>query len=413
MQQKQEYKWALERFKNLHSPMEFFLLGLIGFAICLLFSYFDKSVDPSQYMGFAGTRWLTIAAWSVGIVLFLKNRKQRVYIEKIFNFGLIFIYLGWSITNHKKPDSLYFQDVEITTLIILITLFIANRMNTYFLIGLALLPLIIEASYFEGSNFLSLMDYLYKYPLNDKIAIGLGVALVIRHSTFKYLLAEIRFEKAVASRDYLFNILQHDISNSLFITSIKLNTFKMKNERFCEEHNYKSIEHAMDNTISIVNSAKRFHLSLGVGKKTLRPVSALELVELIRTFCEPILQTKFQTLNIRIEGKESSVFIVDFEPLIYNVIGNLIGNSSKFSPPHATISLVINTNSALHFSICDQGGGFKEIQPDSKGASLEDILIRTSGQGLKIALDTMKYLNGSIQVQNEGLGARVDVKVRN
>ncbi|MEI8026496.1 MAG: ATP-binding protein [Pseudomonadota bacterium] len=413
MQQKQEYKWALERFKKLHSPMEFLLLGLIGIAICLLFSSFDKSVDPYQFAGFAGTRWLSVGIWTVGIILFLKNKKQRFHVDKIFNFGLIFLYLGWSITNHKRPDSSYFQDVEITTLIVLITLFIANRMNTYFLMGLALLPLIIECIFFSGSDSVRLMEYLYDYPLNDKIAIGLGVALVIRHSTFKYLLAEIRYEKAVSSRDYLFNILQHDISNSLFIAGIRLNSFKTKNERFCEENDFKNVENSLDNTISIVNAAKRFHLSLGVGKETLRPISAIELVGLIRDFCEPIVQTKSQALDISIEGKEKSVFIVDFEPLIYNVIGNIVGNSSKFSPPHSTISLVVNTNSELYFSIRDQAGGFKEIPPETKGSSVEEILKKTGGQGLKIASETMKYLNGSIQVSNDGLGANVEVKVMN
>ena len=411
MQEKQEFKWALERFKQLHSPMEFLLLGLFGIVICLIFSYFDKSVDPSQYFGFAGTRWLSIGLWTAGIILYLKDKNQRVHSEKIFNFGLIFLYLGWSITNHKVPQSLYFQDVEITTLIVLITLFIANRMNSYFLAGLTLLPLLIEASYFEGRDFMSFAEYLYKYPLNDKIVIGLGVALIVRHSTFKYLLAEIRYEKAVSSRDYLFNILQHDIANSLFITGIKLNTFKVKNELYCEEHDFKNIEQAVDNTISIVNSAKRFHLSLGVGEKNLRAISTVEIVALIRAFCEPIVQTKSQTLDIRIEGKENAVFIVDLEPLVYNVIGNLVGNSSKFSPQNATISLIINTTSELQISIHDQGGGFKQINPDANSASIEDILKKTAGQGLKIALETLRYLNGNIQITNEGMGARVEIKV--
>lgn len=411
MQQKQEYKWALERFKKLHSPMEFLLLGLIGIAICLFFTSYDNLVDPSQFLGFVGTRWLSTGLWTAGIILFFKRKKQRFHVEKIFNFGFILLYLGWSITNHKIPDSIYFHHVEITNLIVLITLFIANRMETYFLAGLASLPLFIEAIYFKGNDFMSFMKHLYNCPLNDKIAIGLGLALVIRHSTFKYLLAEIRYEKAVSSRDYLFNILQHDITNSLFITSIKFDSFKMKNERLCEQHDFKSMKLSVDNTISIVNSAKRFHLSLGIGKETLRPISAIELVKLIRDFCEPIVQTKFQTLDISIEGKENSAFIFNFEPLIYNVIGNLVGNSSKFSPTHATISLVVNTNSELHFSISDQGGGFKEIPPGSKGASVEEILKKTGGQGLKIALETVNYLNGSIQVHNDGLGAKVEVKI--
>jgi len=407
MQQKLEYKWAVERFKSLHSPMEFFLVGLLSIAICILFSYFDRAVDPSQYFGFATTRWVSVGIWILATILFLKEKSYRPFTVKLCNIGLTFLYLGWSITNYRLPDSTYFHDVQITTLIVLIALFIVNRMNFYYLAALTSIPLLIQIYNFEGQGFLSLMEYLFKYPINDKIIIGFSLALVIRHSTIKYLLAEIRYERAVSSRDYLFNILQHDIANSLLITNIKLNLFKTKNNSVCKESLFQNIEKSVENTVALVNSAKQFHQSLSTGGKKLRPISGLELSNLIRSFCEPIVHSKSQNLKVKINGRPNNLFVVDYEPLIYNVIGNLVGNASKFSSPFSTVSIEINCDSELQISVHDEGGGFSGLPENSESFEIDAVLKQTTGQGLKIARDTMNYLNGGVKVSNTRSGARV------
>jgi signal transduction histidine kinase len=406
-----EKELAIERFRSLHRADEFFLIAIVGIAISATFSYYDSLFDPSQFIGFVFTRWFVIILWGIGISLYLSHRKYKQLSAHVINSGLFVLYVGWSVTNSRIPTSPYYSDVQITTLIILITLLIANRMNLFIFFGSALVPYIIESMNYSGSSFIELTRYLYFHTLSDKILIGVGIALMLRYSTLKYLFAELRYERAVSSRDYLFNILHHDIANSLFVTNIKLTDLKAKEPTIKSSPSLSGVEDSINNTIGIIQSARKLRESLSLGNFEEISISALKLAELIQVFCDPIITSKYQKLNIKINGNPRSQYFIDVEPFIYNVIGNLVGNASKFSEPNSNITIEFNCTTPLEVTITDEGGGFKQLSSNGVPIKNPSFIKKNSGHGLKIAIQTMTYLNGVIHFSNTVNGAKAQIKL--
>ncbi len=407
-----EKELATERFRDLHKSDELFLIAIVGIVISATFSYYDSLFDPSQFLGFVFTRWSVIFLWGIGISLYLYKRKYKQLSANLINFGLFFLYVGWSFTNSKMPSSPYYSDVQITTLIILITLFIANRMNLFILCASAVVPYLIESLNFTGSNLFEFTRYLYFHTMSDKILIGVGIAFMLRHTTFKYLFAELRYERAVSSRDYLFNLLHHDIANSLFVTNIKMSDLKAKEPTIKSSHALKGVENSITNTINIIQSARKLRESLSLGNFEEISISALRLAELIQVFCDPIITSKHQHLKIKINGNPKTQYFIDIEPFIYNVIGNLVGNASKFSNQNAEITIEINCYSPLVVTITDEGGGFKQLNSSGIPIKNPSFIEKDSGHGLKIAIQTMTYLNGVIHFSNTVNGAKAEIKLQ-
>jgi PAS domain S-box-containing protein len=103
------------------------------------------------------------------------------------------------------------------------------------------------------------------------------------------------------------------------------------------------------------------------------------------------------------------------ERLLRYIVGNLVSNAIKYSPPNRPIGVKVEQNSgSLHLKVRDQGIGIKPeeqqrlFEPFYRGSNVNEI--SGTGLGLKIVHDCVHLYQGSIAVESEvGFGTTFTV----
>lgn len=94
--------------------------------------------------------------------------------------------------------------------------------------------------------------------------------------------------------------------------------------------------------------------------------------------------------------------------LLQSAIGNIVDNAIKYSPTDSTVRIAVEkTDRQFRISICDQGRGFDDPEPDlltarfKRGANSRDVI--GAGLGLTIVSDVVAAHDGKLEIsQNAG-----------
>ena len=191
---------------------------------------------------------------------------------------------------------------------------------------------------------------------------------------------ELKLKDQGEKIDDLFRVLFHDLANPLGRIAIGLSIAK---KQIPGAENNRGLEIAAQATDAMMeitqNIRKMYAVSKGKANVDLSQVSLNASVEYILKIYHSELEKKQLSLQYNFENNKDLSVIV--EPVSFNnqVLGNIISNAIKFSPPGSKISLnayPVNQNTCK-LEIKDEGIGI----PRSQIGNLFDISKKTTRQG--------------------------------
>ena len=138
-------------------------------------------------------------------------------------------------------------------------------------------------------------------------------------------------------------------------------------------------------------------------------VTIADVVRAARETCEPLLDAAGQHLEVRLPAED--VHVVGDLTRLAQVVTNLLNNASKFSPPGAAISLVVEaTATELTCQIRDQGAGMAPEELPSIfemfAQGTERALQPRAGLGVGLALvrQIVDMHGGTVRAESAGPG---------
>jgi signal transduction histidine kinase/HPt (histidine-containing phosphotransfer) domain-containing protein len=254
-------------------------------------------------------------------------------------------------------------------------------------------------------------DYVLKSNL-DRLVPAIERSLRAHHVS---LLAE----QAQSSREHLLAVVSHDLKNPLGGVSLNLQVALKKIDDTSQASELIRIENLRPSLERALKSSQRMlQLIQGIldqtniqsGKLTLRKerASASILIQELSDLFMPLANKNsihFESL----EESEECIFSFDFER-VFQMLGNLLGNAIKFTPPGGKITLWYESSpEEVSFFVRDTGAG---IPADQQPFIFKRFwqAKHTTGQGLGLGLSICRGIveshSGNIQVfSNEGKGS--------
>lgn len=200
------------------------------------------------------------------------------------------------------------------------------------------------------------VDYLTKPFVAEEL-----VARVRAHALLKQYRDRLR--KAIDEREHMTSVVAHDLKNPLFNISLSAD---MLAETADDPEKVRKMAGV------IANSAKR---ALGFVERYLERRADIALRRgyapkthdgqlLVRTCCEDIeahAAHKSQKLEYRMEAIDPVLADADAFGVAY---GNLLSNAVKYSPPGATIDVIVGPGrpGTVRFTVADRGPGIDEAK---------------------------------------------------
>lgn len=212
----------------------------------------------------------------------------------------------------------------------------------------------------------------------------------------------------------LMNILIHDISTPLSVTSLKLKQLiktDMTGEQLSDA--LKALK-ATERVIEMMSSLKELRLNeMGKAEIVLKDIEVRGLmIDLKEIFFEKLAH-KNLTLNWSVSS-DVYTFYTSRSLLLNQILGNLLSNAIKFSVKDSEIRLrVSKTKEGVQFILEDSGVGIpKDLRENLFEASLSKSLEGTDGEsgtgfGLPIVKSCVDRLGGVITFETRTLGEGV------
>ncbi|OJH36558.1 sensor histidine kinase [Cystobacter ferrugineus] len=218
-------------------------------------------------------------------------------------------------------------------------------------------------------------------------------------------------QEAVRWRDELLAVVSHDIKTPLLV--VKLNaeillkaaregTPHPRQERLMEAILHSS-EHMRDLIAGLLD---RSRLQGEPVPLTLQALAVADLIEQALQVLEPLAHGKTLKLQVAV-SPEARPVKADRERVL-QIIGNLVGNAIKFTPPGGTITLRAKpVDGMMRFSVKDSGPGISPADVPHlferfwRSASASE---RGTGLGLNIVKTLVEAHGGSVWVESQ-LGA--------
>ncbi len=208
--------------------------------------------------------------------------------------------------------------------------------------------------------------------------------------------------------DDLFRVLFHDLANPLGRMSIGLSIAK----RAMPDMTHRGIEiasQASDNMMKITkNIRKMYAISRGKANIEISYTSLKKSLDLIQEYFKSDLEKKRINLHFNIFDSQDVYLLVDNESFKHQVLGNILSNAVRFSPPGSNIWIkIFSANEHLFvLEIQDEGIGIPETLKDH----LFDLNKKTTrpgtdgdtgtGLGLHIVKSFVEAFGGEISVSS-------------
>lgn len=272
------------------------------------------------------------------------------------------------------------------------------------------LPVILVSGLTDNDNIvqglqLGANDYLTK-PINLHVA----QARVSTQIKLKRLLDEqkrtiAQLEQLSQLREHFFRIASHDLKNPLTNLNLaisELNRFVPPTEEAS------GIQDAIDTTLEQMHTLIEDFLDMAALENTSLELSSSAIVmkdclqQVVNQYRRAASRKRI-TLTV---GDVDGIVVADKNRLL-QVIGNLVSNAIKFSPPGTSVSLWTQTSGErLRIFVRDEGPG---IAPDEqvrlfnefvKGSSRPTGGETSTGLGLWIVSKLVRLLNGSVGIES-------------
>jgi signal transduction histidine kinase len=218
-------------------------------------------------------------------------------------------------------------------------------------------------------------------------------------------------QEAVRWRDELLAVVSHDIKTPLLV--VKLNAeILLKAAREGTPHPRQtrlteailhSSEHMRDLIAGLLD---RSRMQGGPVPLTLQPHPVADIIDQALQVLEPLAQSRTVKLRVAV-SPEARPVKVDRERVL-QIIGNLVGNAIKFTPPGGTITLRAKpVDGMMRFSVKDNGPGISPADLPHlferfwRSASATE---RGTGLGLNIVKHLVEAHGGTVWVESQ-LGA--------
>lgn len=252
------------------------------------------------------------------------------------------------------------------------------------------------------------VDFITK-PFNEAELL----ARVHTHLSLKDSKDEIKKHKELlqesnSTKDKLFSIISHDLSNALHYIQMAIETMILEKES--EECISTAKLEKMHLTVSrvielLTNLIQWAHSQTGQIQNHAESLNLNEIFSTVIHLYQPNMEKKDITLNCQI-AENTSIFAD--KNLIMSVLRNLLGNAIKFTPHNGTISLTVKQSPQDSvITVSDTGVG---IPPDlinklfksnshisTKGTDKE----AGNGLGLIICREFVEKMGGMIQVSSQ------------
>jgi signal transduction histidine kinase len=219
--------------------------------------------------------------------------------------------------------------------------------------------------------------------------------------------AQRRANAETTAREQLLAIVAHDLRNPLTAITIAVAGLQMiPSEEQSGRRNLKVIERAtlrMDRLIGDLVDATHIEQGDFVVERAPERVDGL-LQEVVDLF---LPQAQEQQLTVDVTGGASDRVVLCDRNRIIQVLGNLMGNAIKFTPPGGRITVrTIERGETVRFEIEDTGPGIKAEHLTHIFERYWKSEPRGTGLGLFIAKSIVAAHGGDLRVQSEpGHGA--------
>jgi signal transduction histidine kinase len=218
--------------------------------------------------------------------------------------------------------------------------------------------------------------------------------------------ARANAEAAIRTRDHVLGIVSHDLRNPLSAIGLCANVLSSSQRLTADERRRmaSTIHHAVDWTQRLLGDLVDV-ASIEAGRLSVHARRIDPIILLCRTV--DLFEHGPNDVTVRLAAglPEWLPYIVGDEQRILQVLGNLISNARKATPPGGTITLgAIVAGDAVQFSVSDAGSGIApEDQPhifDWFWRASHERAERGTGLGLAIAKGIVEAHGGHIDVES-------------
>lgn len=238
--------------------------------------------------------------------------------------------------------------------------------------------------------------------------IFLNTSIVYVMLTLNEAKEKIMGEQAKKIED-LFRVLFHDLAGPLNRVAIGVNISKNESDEATKKRGLDIAEKATDSMIEITRNVRDLYAeSKGKVAPSLTYYSLNSAIEYIMKFYSPDLNRKNITLDFDFEKHQGLNFWI--EPISFKnqVLGNILSNSIKFSPPSGTIKIraFVHDQQFHVIEISDQGIGMSKtlisdlFDVTKKTSRLGTLGEAGTGFGMHIMKSFIEMYQGQIKIES-------------
>lgn len=247
-------------------------------------------------------------------------------------------------------------------------------------------------------------------PVTDSSS-AVGELLVVSRDVTELVLTKKALEQANEQKDAFLAALSHELRNPLSALAMAAKVLENLHHSTPQVGRVSELIHRQVGHMSRlaedlldVSRITRGQVTMKFEEFDLRD-SVDDLVEQLG----PALARKNQTLQQRIADKP--IRIRGDRVRMAQVLGNLVGNASRYSPAHCAIRLSIETEKeSVKMQVCDDGQGMSEalmstlFEMYSQGQASEDRKASGIGMGLPIVKSLVELHGGTVRAESAGAG---------
>jgi signal transduction histidine kinase len=138
------------------------------------------------------------------------------------------------------------------------------------------------------------------------------------------------------------------------------------------------------------------------GMRAARVLKEIDLSALARDAAlEWLPSASDKNIHMEFDAEKSPVMIQADQPLVFEMLSNVIDNAARHTPPHGRISVKVGATPAPSFTVEDTGPGIPESERDKvfdRFYRLPDSAGNGSGLGLAIAQEIAAYHDASVTI---------------
>lgn len=215
-------------------------------------------------------------------------------------------------------------------------------------------------------------------------------------------------QSSLRETESLLRILSHDLNNCIMAGMGFTDLWLMNEKHIDQQKEYaKEIMVSFERASDLINTARKLS-ALESGKIKLH-LHRFDLIKLIQSAISHFqAQSKAKNLTLDFQTEEEQAFVmVDEAIFVHTIIGNLLGNAIKFSPPDRNIYLkLLSSKSEIGVSITNVG----KVIPPEKQPLLFSFNEKTTtpdssgklgtGFGLPLVSKFVAAMKGTIKLQS-------------